>query len=117
MPYLLVPQNSTVFINCALGSDAEMPYFEVNIASFSQRARFVMSQGESQLNNHGLFLIQRPTSDSSLAVVEINNTNINNGTIMRCTYFGNQGSDLVTSLLVYGLLYIIYDIVILTGNI
>ena len=71
-----------VIINCALGSDA-MPYFEVNIAnaSFSQASRFVMSQGERELHNHGLFLIQRPTSDSPLAVVEINNTNINNGTI------------------------------------
>ena len=60
---------------------------------------FQDSRGQREiLGNHGLYEI----SDSPSAVIEINDTNVNNGTTIRCTYIGNSKPD-QTTLLVYGL--------------
>ena len=99
MPYLRVPQNSTVIINCAFEGIAE-PYFEVDIGNTSfTDLEFEDSRGQREiLRNHSLYEI----SGSPSAVIEINNTNVNNGTTIRCTYIGNSRLD-QTTLLVYGL--------------
>ena len=99
MPYLYVPQNSTVIINCAFEGIAE-PFFEVDIANTSFNGlEFDDRRGQREiLRDHGLFEI----SGSSSAVIEVNNTNMNNGTTIRCTYIGNSRLE-QTTLLVYGL--------------
>ena len=99
MPYILVPQNSMVIINCAFEGITE-PYFEVDIANTSFiDLEFDDRRGQRGiLRNHGLYEI----SDSPSAMIEINNTNVNNGTKIRCTYIGNSKME-QTTLLVYGL--------------
>ena len=99
MPYLHVPHNSTVIIKCVLEGIAE-PFFEVDIANTSfKRLEFDDRHGQREiLSNHSLFEI----SNSPSAVIEINNTNVNNGTTIRCTYIGDSRME-QTTLLAYGL--------------
>ena len=99
MTYLLVPENSTTIIKCAYEGVPE-PYFEVVIANTSYNdIEFDDARGQREiLHNHGLYEL----SDSPLAAIEINNTNVNNGTTIKCTYVGKSRPD-QTELLVYGL--------------
>ena len=99
MPYILVPQNSTVIINCAFEGIAE-PYFVVGIGNTTiNDLEFDDRRGQREiLRDHGLYEISGPPT----AVIEINNTNVNNGTTITCTYIGNSRLE-QTTLLVYGL--------------
>ena len=100
MPYILVPQNSTTTINCAFDGVTE-PYFVVDIGNttltdleFDDRR-----QQREILSNHSIYEISGPP----LAMIEINSTNLNNGTKVKCSYVGKSMPDQAT-LLVYGLL-------------
>ena len=111
MPYLLVPQNSTITVKCAFENTAEEPFFEIDIANTTFKGlEFEDSRRQREiLRNHGIIEVQQPTQESPLAVIEID-TLMNNGTKIFCKYIGNLEPDW-TKLLVYGLLYMIIDIV------
>ena len=100
MPYILVPQNSTTTITCAFDGITE-PYFEVDIRNTTLTGLEFddLRQQREILSNHSIYEISGPP----LAIIEINSTNMNNGTKVKCTYVGKLRPDQAT-LLVYGLL-------------
>ena len=99
MSYVLVPQNSTTIINCAYKGITQ-PYFEVDIANTTFADIEFSDEREQRniLSSYDLYEI----SNSPSAVIEINNTNVNNGTVIRCTYIGKLMPEEI-KLRVYGL--------------
>ena len=101
MPYIiLVPQNSTTTINCAFDGITE-PFFEVDIGNTTLTGLEFEDHRQQReiLSNHSIYEVSGPP----LAIIEINNTNLNNGTKVKCSYVGKSMPDQAT-LLVYGLL-------------
>ena len=99
-----MPQNSTTVISCAFEDtrSGAPPHFLIDIANTTYTdVRFDIPFDMGVLLNHGLIQTESPEPNSCLAMALINDTNLNNGTTIKCTYTGNTRLEQIT-LLVYG---------------
>ena len=100
MPYLLVPQTSTVLFNCTTNSDS--PLWSINLDNDSITTQLQFSTRGAELNAHGLYelpQIETPGMPPTLRLL-INDTAGNNQTEIHCD--GEDESNL-TTLFVYGM--------------
>ena len=91
MSFIFVPRHSTVQIDCSINASVS-PLLQITIVNMSSSLQFSMDGGQIEtLHNHGLF---QETSDQSMPMstkaLLINNTEINNQTIIRCAYRSTQ---------------------------
>ena len=103
MPYLLVPQTSTVLINCTTSSDS--PLWSINLDNDSIITQLQFSTRGAELNAHGVYelpQIETPGMPPTLRLL-INDTARNNQTEIFCT--GRLGESIETILFVNGMLH------------
>ena len=96
-PYLFIPRDSTIEMNCTTLDETKSPTWSIDIAS--DVVMFPLqfaSQGED-LNAHGLFKIDDPGTPTMVRLL-INNTEINNQTVINCN---RRGALATTTLFVY----------------
>ena len=81
MPYLFVPQNSTVTIHCP--TDSGTPYWSIDLANDSTDTQYQFSTRQEVLNAHGVYQIETPGVPPTLRLL-INDTAVNNQTVIYC---------------------------------
>ena len=98
-PYLLVPQNSTVFINCTATTSSHTPIWAIDPGNDSSSSQLQFSTKHEELNDLGFYEL-RPIIESDLEMFTlrllINDTTGNNQTRIFCDSGGQ------TTLLIYG---------------
>ena len=99
-PFLLVPLNSTVIMNCT-ASDAgdSTPFWAVDLGSDSKPIYFRAT--DSQFNANGLFELP-PSGEPPTLRLLINDTSLNNQTGVYCN---RDEMALFTTLFVFGKLF------------
>ena len=99
--YVLVPQNSSVIIECTTNSPN--PYFSIDIGNYLQNQQFISSRSQQLQNllNHGLYSMDNMSNNSTVTLL-INQTEKNNGTTVHC--FGGDGAQVdEITLILYGI--------------
>ena len=84
MPYLFVPQDSAVIINCTTGDDT--PHWTIDLGNDSTTSQYQFSSRRKELNAHGVYelpWIESPGMPPTLRLL-INDTTINNQTVIHC---------------------------------
>ena len=101
MPYLYVPQNSTVFMNCTANvSSTSTPIWSIGPANSSDSSQLQFINRHDELNDLGFYnLTSITTSDMITLRLMINDTTRNNQTKIFCD-FGMESYN--TTLFVYG---------------
>ena len=96
-PYLLVPQNSTVFINCTATTSSHTPIWAIDPGNDSSSSQLQFSTKQEELNDLGFYEL-RPINESEMFILRllINDTTRNNQTRILCD---SEGSE---TLIVYG---------------
>ena len=98
MPYLLVPQNSTIIINCT--TDSDTPFWSIDPAGDQLGMTFIQFATRSEeLKAHGVYELPRietPGMPPTLRLL-INDTENNNQTVIQCV-----GSNVLHQTTVYG---------------
>ena len=100
-PFLLVPLNSTVIMNCTASDVGDStPFWAADLSSDSKPIQFRAT--DSQFNANGLFELP-PTGEPPTLRLLINDTSLNNQTGVYC----NTGEEmaLFTTLFVFGKLF------------
>ena len=86
-PNLLVPQNSTVIINCITKSN--FPFWAINLGNDEVNLQFQFNTGQKKtLNDNGLFQIESPEMEANHLQLLINDTARNNRTSISCVAIG-----------------------------
>ena len=95
-PYLFVPQNSTVTMNCTTtGSEDDPVFWAADLASDASLVQF--RAGDRRFNDHGLYELPRTGMPPTLRLF-INDTERNNQTNIYC----NRDVELFTTLFIFG---------------
>ena len=96
------PHNASIYINCALESQV-MPFWAINVADFNSDLQFA-TQGEL-LHNRGLY--ELPPIDtpgmSLVLTLLINDTEVNNNTVIKCSSLIVGVRQMQTTLYLYGM--------------
>ena len=87
MPYIFVPQESTIIITCTADGHGEQPFWSVGLANESVSTHHQFSTRQGLLNAHGVYElppIETQGIPHTLRLL-INNTDVNNQTEILCT--------------------------------
>ena len=98
------PHNASIYINCALESQV-MPFWAINVADFNSDLQFVVPTQEELLNNRGLYELP-PTDTPGMSLVLtllINDTGVNNNTVIKCSSLTVGVRQIQTTLYLYGM--------------
>ena len=94
-----VPRNASVFINC--NTNSSNSFWAIDLAGDDFNVFLPFATSREYLNDHGVYELERPGMLSALRLL-INNTEINNQTMIRC-YGGTKLHQ--TTLYLYSKLY------------
>ena len=86
-PYLFVPQDATVQINCTADSTGS-PFWAIDLANDSTSVQYQFGKPDQIeiLNAHGIFELSRiETPETIVTRLLINNTEVNNQTEIHCS--------------------------------
>lgn len=103
---LFVPQGSSVRISCTADSNSPSIFWSIDLASHPSTVQFQFGTGSAALHAAGVYELSDIKSDSKKVTtlrLLINDTAMNNGTIIHCTH-GQLSSPITatTSLFVFG---------------
>ena len=105
-PFILVPQNSSIQVNCRANrtSSSESFFWSIDLASdYPSDVRYQFSSGRARLNAYGVYDLtpsdSRSSEESTILMLLINDTTKNNGTVIRCTHSGEVITTTLTSTL------------------
>ena len=87
-PYVYIPRNSTVEMNCTALNETRPPIWAIDIASDAVMLPLQFTSEDEDLNAHGLFQIEEPGTPSTTVRLLINNTAANNQTVINCNRRG-----------------------------
>ena len=87
-PYLFIPRNSTIEMNCTALDEFRSPSWSIDIASDAVTILLQFPGEGEDLNAHGLFQIEEPGTPSAIVRLLINNTAANNQTVINCNRRG-----------------------------
>ena len=85
-PYLFVPQDATVQINCT--ADSNSPFWAIDLANDSTSVQYQFGRSDQIeiLNAHGIYELSRiETPETIIMRLLINNTEVNNQTEIHCS--------------------------------
>ena len=105
MPYLFLPRESVVEINCTADDASYNPFWLIDLANDTKDFPLQFSHQEEQLNAHGVYQlppIETPGMPTTLRLL-INNTQRNNQTEIHCDQSETTGSTTVLFALGKGL--------------
>ena len=96
------PHNASVHINCTLETQG-MPFWAINVADFNSDLQFA-TQGEL-LNNRGLYELPRIDTPGMPLILRllINDTGVNNNTVIKCSSLIVGVREMQTTLYLYGM--------------
>ena len=102
MPYLFVPENSTVIINCTTSSSA--PLWSIDLGTDPDIAQLQFATRTDKLNANGVYELPPVEAQGLLSTIRllINDTSMNNQTMIICDG-GNEQFE--TTLYVYGKIF------------
>ena len=87
-PYLFIPDGSTVRMSCRADSTSPSFFWSIDLASDPSHVQFQFTtRGGMTLNADGVYQLPEETTSANITtlVLLINNTAINNGTIIHCS--------------------------------
>ena len=99
MPYLLVPQNSTLKMNCTAADDGNTPFWAIGLHAMPAQAR----AGDGTIfKDHGFYVLPRIETQGMPPTLRllINDTTINNQTEIICS--DQSVVKLSTTLFIFG---------------
>ena len=103
MPYLPVPENSTIIINCTTASAS--PLWSIDLGTDSVNAQLQFATRTDKLNANGVYELPPVEAQGLPSTIRllINDTSMNNQTIIICDEGNEQFSQ--TTLYVYGKIF------------
>ena len=92
-PYLFIPRNSTIEMNCTSLDESRLPSWSIDIANDAVTIPIQFTIEDTiDLNAYGLFKIEEPGTPSTTVRLLINNTAVNNQTVINCIRRGAQAT-------------------------
>ena len=113
VPYLFAPRDSTIRMNCTALNDTDirLPIWSIGVASDDGMAQLQFGSQSQELNEAGLFKIDMIPGTPTTVGLLINNTVVNNQTVIYCN---RRGAQTTTTLFVFSrsllLMYIILSV-------
>jgi hypothetical protein len=91
-PFLFIPRDSTVEMICTAVEGIRPPFWAIDRASDGVTIPSQFASEGEDLNAHGLFKIEEPGTPSTTVRLLINNTAVNNQTVISCNRRGAQAT-------------------------
>ena len=83
-PFLFIPRGSTIELNCTALHETRSPIWQIDIANDTSMLQLQFGNRGEDLNARGLFKIEEPGAPTNTVRLLINNTAVNNQTVISC---------------------------------